>query len=257
MIREPFVDGTSWIHRMDPGLRIVCATAFAVVAAVASGYATLAMALVTAAALVMAAGLPWKTVLRHLLPLAAFLALIWALVPFTYGGETMGTWGPLHISAAGVALCVRITMKSTAIVLSMMALVGTIRIANIGHALEGLRVPAKLIFLLLMTYRYIFVIETEYHRLQRAAKIRGFRPKTSLHTYRTFAYFLGVLFIRASSRAERVAQAMKCRGFNGRYYCLCEYPRHAGNWWFGGAMAAAVAAMAAMEWIPPLQRALM
>jgi len=250
MIQEPFVHGTSPIHRLDPGLRIVSAAAFSIIVAIAQDYKTLVWALVMAAVLVLAAGLPWKTVCRRLVPLFAFLALLWALVPFTYGGEFIGAIGPLNISSPGVALCARISIKSTAIVLAMMALIGTLRIATLGHALERLRIPGKLIFLLLMTYRYIFVIETEYHRLQRAAKIRGFQPKTNLHTYRTVAYFLGILFVRAAARAERVSQAMKCRGFKGRFYCLCEYPQHPGNWWFGGTMAAAVIGLAALEWLP-------
>jgi cobalt/nickel transport system permease protein len=72
----------------------------------------------------------------------------------------------------------------------------------------------------LMTYRYIFVLEQESQRLIRAAKIRGFTPGTSLHAYKTYAYLVGMLFVKASERAERVYRAMKCRGFNGRFHCL-------------------------------------
>jgi cobalt/nickel transport system permease protein len=71
-----------------------------------------------------------------------------------------------------------------------------------------------------MTYRYIAVIQTEYHRLLRAAKFRGFVPGTNIHSYRTYAYLAGMLFVRASRRASRVYDAMRCRGFNGEFHTL-------------------------------------
>jgi cobalt/nickel transport system permease protein len=103
-----------------------------------------------------------------------------------------------------------------------MALVASTSIAALGYALHRLHIPPKMVHLLLMSYRYLFVIEQEYQRLWRAAKVRGFRPKTNMHTYKTIAYFIGMLFLRASARAERIHQSMLCRGFKGSFYCLHE-----------------------------------
>ncbi|MCK7503788.1 MAG: energy-coupling factor transporter transmembrane protein EcfT [Desulfobacterales bacterium] len=64
----------------------------------------------------------------------------------------------------GVELAAQITLKSNAIVLAFMALVATMPLATAGHALHRLRVPDKIVHLLLMTYRYIFVLEQEYQR---------------------------------------------------------------------------------------------
>jgi cobalt/nickel transport system permease protein len=80
-----------------------------------------------------------------------------------------------------------------------------------------------------MSYRYIAVIEDEYKRLLRAAKFRGFRPKTNFHSYKTFAYLAGMLFVRASLRAQRVHQAMLCRGFNQKFYSLDIYQANGFN----------------------------
>jgi cobalt/nickel transport system permease protein len=83
-----------------------------------------------------------------------------------------------------------------------------------------LRLPDKLCHLLLFTYRYIYVFEQEFRRLVQAMKIRGFRPRTNLHTYRSYAYLAAMLLVRSFDRAERVFQAMLCRGFNGTFYSL-------------------------------------
>jgi cobalt/nickel transport system permease protein len=100
----------------------------------------------------------------------------------------------------------------------MIALLGTIPIFTLGHAMNQLSVPDKLVHLLLFTYRYIHVIFQEYRRLINAMKIRGFTPRTNNHTYKTYAYLLGVLLVRSYDRAERIHKAMLCRGFSGKYY---------------------------------------
>jgi cobalt/nickel transport system permease protein len=114
----------------------------------------------------------------------------------------------------------QITLKSNAIIGILIALVATMPTVTLGHALNAMHFPDKIVHLLLMTYRYIFVLDQESQRLIRAAKIRGFKPGTSLHSYKTYAFLVGMLFVKASERAERVYRAMKCRGFNGRFHCL-------------------------------------
>jgi cobalt/nickel transport system permease protein len=56
-----------------------------------------------------------------------------------------------------------------------------------------------------------------------ALKIRSFRPKTGMHTYRTYAYLVGMLLVRSYDRSERIQNAMLCRGFRGRFYDIREY----------------------------------
>ena len=107
--------------------------------------------------------------------------------------------------------------------MAFMALVGTMTFATLGYALDHLHISGKLVHLFLLTYRYIFVIEQEYQRLLRAARMRSFRPGTNMHSYKTYAYIIGMLFVRASARARRVHQAMICRGFKGRFYCMQEF----------------------------------
>ena len=48
------------------------------------------------------------------------------------------------------------------------------------HALERLHCPPKLVFLFLFTARYVHVIAQEWHTLLVAARLRGFRPRTSM-----------------------------------------------------------------------------
>ncbi len=238
MISEVFVGARSVISGVDPRIRIAVAAFYTSVVAVANDTTALVAALGVSALLVILARLPLLKVARRLSVVAGFLVLIWALLPLTYGGPVMGRLGPLSFHAPGVELSLQITLKSVAIVTAFIALVATMDIATLGHSLIRLKVPAKVAYLLLMTYRYIFVLEQEYQRLLRAARIRGFKPGTNLHSYRTYAYLVGMLFVRAANRAQRVHQAMKCRGFRGRFYSLARFKASGASWLFALLMAA-------------------
>jgi cobalt/nickel transport system permease protein len=222
MIAEPFAHGTSLLHRLDPGIRVVAAVGLSIVVALADRFATLTLALAAGAVLIGLAHLPLGAVTRRLSVVVGFLLLLWLVLPFSMSGEPLFQLGPLTATRAGIAYTGRITLKAIAILALFLATVTTMSVATLGHTLARLRLPDKLIVLLLLTYRYVFVLEQEYRRLRRAADIRGFRPGTNLHSYRTSAYLVGMLLVRASARARRVYQAMCCRGFRGRFYTLAD-----------------------------------
>ncbi|MEN8246852.1 MAG: cobalt ECF transporter T component CbiQ [Thermodesulfobacteriota bacterium] len=220
MITEPFTAGNSVIHSVDPRMKIVFAVMLSCVVAVANSLLTLSAGLATGLMLIVLARLDGRAVLKRLAVVFGFMALIWVVLPVTYPGPAIIALGPLQISQPGVVLCLKITLKSIAILSILIALVATTTLSTIGSALHRLGVPGKLVYLLVMTYRYIFVIENEYQRLMRAARIRGFHPGTNIHSYKTFAYLTGMIFIRASARAENVYRAMLCRGFKGQFHTL-------------------------------------
>jgi cobalt/nickel transport system permease protein len=249
MISEPFATGESQIHVLDPRLRIVIALLYSVCIAVASQFSVLIVAMLLAIVLILLARLTLSTVLYRIAVVNVFIAFLWLLLPITFDGRTLYAIGPIAISYEGVRLAAQITLKSNSIVLVLMALMATMPIATLGHALEHLRVPSKIVHLLLMTYRYIFVIELEYTKLRSALKIRGFQPKTTLHTYKTYAYLIGMLFVRAAARAERVHRAMMCRGFKGKFYCLQRFPTSRYNTVFAISMAIVIGGLAGLEWL--------
>jgi cobalt/nickel transport system permease protein len=247
MLREPFAVGDSLLHRSDPRIRLAAAFVYSCAVALCREFASLTVALILSVTMVVLARLQASEVLKRLLAVNGLVVFIWAVIPFTFPGETLFHLGPFGAAREGIGLAAQITLKSNAIILAFMALVATMPFATAGHALHRLRVPDKIVHLLLMTYRYIFVIEQEYQRLVRAAGIRGFRPGTNLHTYRTYAYLVGMLFVRAVERAERVRWAMLCRGFQRKFVSLHEFKAGPGSVAFLLLITAAVLAMAALE----------
>ena len=121
---------------------------------------------------------------------------------YLFGRGSIVSVGRLTATREGILICARITLKSNAILLAFIALIATSSIASLGAAFGALGVPRKMVHLLLLNYRYIFVMEEEYHRLMRSLRVRGFQPSTRVHTYKTFAYLVGMLFVRASERGR-------------------------------------------------------
>lgn len=223
MIDETFAAGDSVLHRLDPRLKVIFTFFFSFFIALSKVFPVLYGALGCSLLLIVLAQLPFRLVVRRLYVVNMFNAILWLILPLTFEGETFySLWG-LHLTEPGLLLSLEITLKSNTILLAFIALIATSYLSSIGHALEIVQVPVKIVHLLMISYRYVFVLEQEYHRLANAAKIRSFSPKTNLHTYRTYAYMFGMLLVRASDRADRVYQAMLCRGFHGKLYCLHEF----------------------------------
>jgi cobalt/nickel transport system permease protein len=220
---EEFALGNSPIHNLDPRAKIVAALVFSLIVALNDSITVSAIALCFPLTLLFVARISLKRVLVRLVAVNLFIGFLWICLPFTVPGEILYSLGPVSISREGVVLALSLTLKSNAIILAMIALLGTSRIFSLVHALSHLRIPDKLIHLFFFCFRYIQVIHEEYHRLANAAKMRSFKPRTSFHTYRTYAYLFGALLVRSLDRSHRIMAAMKCRGFKGKFYILDDY----------------------------------
>jgi cobalt/nickel transport system permease protein len=251
-IQESFSEGASLAHRLDPRGKIVVAALFSILVAVTKNYAVAVAGLVLASVYLALARLPLKRVVVRLLVVNSFIFFLWLVLPFTYPGEAVWRFGPLTASRQGLIYAGLITIKSNAIIIALIALVATVPIVTLGQAMHNLRLPDKLCHLLLFTYRYIYVFEQEYRRLVQAMKIRGFRPRTNLHTYRSYAYLAAMLLVRSFDRAERVFQAMLCRGFHGTFYSLKSFSWQRRDRIFLGASLLALLVLLCLEWARPI-----
>ena len=207
---------------LDPGTLLAAAVGAAFGFSFVHHLAVSALCLAFALALVIAGGLSALPSRKRLAAANVFVLFIWLTVPPAIPGESVAALSPLAWSAEGVRLAMLITMKCNAILLSFSALVSGIPPSLIGCALDRLRVPVKLVFLFLFAFRYVHVIGEEWERLQVAAKLRGFVPRNSLHTYRTIGNMFGLTIVNAIDRSRRIYEAMALRGFDGAFHTVAE-----------------------------------
>ncbi len=153
---------------------------------------------------------------RRLWHVEGLVALLVVTLPFTEEGTPVFSFGPLAASAQGLIHAGLLACKITAAALALMVLLGALEPARLGAALHGLRVPEKLVRLLVICVRYLAILRAEARRGHEAMRARGFRARSNRHTWRSYGYLIAMLLVRALERAQRVEDAMLCRGFNGR-----------------------------------------
>lgn len=184
----------------------------------------------------------WVRVRLAAFALAALPFLL--VLPFTLDPAGPG-WdvGPVRLSERGVLVGAGVVCRGVAIGALALVLVGTAPVHHTLAAAHRLKVPGLLVLVTLLAYRYAFLLADELRRLRVALRVRGFRTRADRHGYRTAGHVVGAVLVRGADRADRVSEAMRARGFDGRFHTLTAFRTTA---WDVAGFAALVLAMAAM-----------
>lgn len=212
------------LHRLDPRWTTSgFVLAAAVVAALQTWPAAL-VALLGSWVLLAVARLPSRWYLRRLGIVVLFLGLFVLFVPLAVRhDETPWHLGPLPLSPRGLTLALVVLLKGMAVVTLLLVWWATATVELHLKAAYSLRLPKLFLQLLMLTHRYLHLLIEEFRRLRIALRVRAYRHRAGLHTWRTVGHLTGTLLVRSYERAERVGQAMRSRGFDGRLRSLTEF----------------------------------
>ena len=223
---DRYHESESFLHRLDPRVKVVVTLAFILSNALLPDGAWIAfgiswMFLLFASWLSnLGIGFTFK---RSLVALP--FALIAITVLFSMPGQPLSSFHflfwDLTITDVGVLRFVSILVRSWLSVQMAILLVAVARFPDLIHALEHLRVPIILTTIIAFLYRYLFVLGDEVFRLVRARESRsaampGQRSGRSVAWRANVAgHMAGQLFLRSYERSDRVYNAMLARGFTG------------------------------------------
>jgi cobalt/nickel transport system permease protein len=230
---EEFAEGTTLLHRLDPRVKFVAALPIIALTAVETRLTGPLFILGVAVVFALWARLDWRKLLFRLLVVNAFVLMLWLFLPFSVPGKEVLSLGPFAATEEGLLSTLIVTLKTNAIVLLTIAVFGTSEVFSLAHALVHLKMPRKLVYLFFFFYRYLSVLHEEYTRLRTAMKLRGFRPATGVHTYKTYSHLVGMLLVRSYERSERIYEAMLCRGFHGHFPVISHFHLHRHDILFG------------------------
>ena len=230
---DRYHDTNSFIHRLDPRVKVVVTVAFILSNALLPDGAWLGFGLSFLLLLIanVLSGLGITFTFKR-----SFIALPFALVAITVLFSIPGNpiaafhfiWD-VTITDAGLLRFVSIVIRSWLSVQMAILLVGTTRFPAIVHALEHLRVPSILTTIIAFLYRYLFVLADEVFRLLRAresrsAAVAGSRSGGSVAWRAGVAgNMAGQLFLRSYERSDRVYNAMLARGYTGHLMTIHPY----------------------------------
>jgi cobalt/nickel transport system permease protein len=166
---------------------------------------------------------------RARMPRAMLLALIDGLVVVAIGsliialvtaGNTVwtlwiGSFG-LVLTDEGISLAALVFLRAAAGISLMLFFASSTPIPHMAQALRQLHVPRELAELIILVYRYSFLVLEQYEKMMLAANcrlgLRGFR--TSL---RTLSQVAVGMFVRSIGVAERAQISLQCRNFRGDF----------------------------------------
>jgi cobalt/nickel transport system permease protein len=209
------------LRRLDPRWKLAALTLAAAAIAGLGHLSYAALALVVALLLALLGRLPLRWYFGQAVSLALFLGLFALPLPFLLHG-TSPAWelGPVRVWPYGLHAALLLSVKALALLTLVLVLLATAPLDATLKAAHALRLPGLLVQLAMLAYRYIFVVADELARLRVALRVRGYRNRASRHSYHTIGTVTGTLLVRSAERAERVEQAMRCRGFDGRFRSL-------------------------------------
>lgn len=205
--------GTGWMYQLDPRAKLITTLVFlfTVVSVDKYALAQLVPFLIYPIVLVAAADLPIGYFLKKICLVAPFAVLVGMFNPLL-DRSIMLHIGPVSISGGWISFA-SLLFRFGLTVGTALILIGLTGFTGLCLALEKLRVPRVFVLQLLFLYRYLFVLADEALRMSRARELRTFDTKGP--GLKTFSSMAGHLLLKATDRAERIHQAMRCRGFEG------------------------------------------
>jgi cobalt/nickel transport system permease protein len=238
---DRYHDIPSFIHRLDPRVKVIVTVAFIISNALLPDGAWMAFVLswlfLLAANVVSGLGLGY-TFKRSFIALP--FALVAVTVLFSIPGKPLSTFHflmwDLTITDAGLLRFISILVRSWLSVQMAILLVTVTRFPDLIHALEHLRVPAILTTIIAFLYRYLFVLTDEVLRLLRARESRsaaasGKRSGGSVvWRARIAGQMAGQLFLRSYERSDRIYNAMVARGYAGQMRTLNPHEMKSGDY---------------------------
>ncbi len=213
----------SLIDNVDPRVRLVTALFVSVTVAISTHFLSVGIALLAGLCLVGFARLSLKQVVKRLAELNFFMLFLVVILPLSVAGTPLFHWFFLSYSREGLIKALLIAFKANTIMITITGLAGTMEPATFGKAMHLLGVPTKLVHIFLFMVRYLDLIGDEYKRLRNAMKLRAFQPSSDMHTLRSYGNLIGMVLVRSLERSDAILAAMKCRGFNGRFYAAVTF----------------------------------
>ena len=210
---------TNNLRETSPGLKLFIGLASILLCVSSPGpVAPLLVAASMSAAVLALAKIPARFYAKLLLVPVSFAAMSIVVILFITGGgavllEVPGL--PLAITADGANLALLLLARVFGGMCSLYFIALTTPMTEIFDLLRKLRVPAVLIDLAMLIYRFIFILIEEAGQIYRSQVMRlGYRRfRESVHS---FGMLAGALFIRTWESGESLVLAMDARCYDGK-----------------------------------------
>lgn len=222
-----FFPGDSFIHRLDPRLKIILTIVFAVLMFVAKNFLAFAVLAAFLSVIIYVSKIPVSIVLKSIKPLT-FIIVFTAFFNIFYGKgapvfESISwlswfTWGGLRNAAFMVIRIVLLIIGTSFMTYTTSPVMLTDAVERLISPLKKINVPVhELAMMMTIAMRFIPTLIDETEKIMNAQKARGadFETGNIVRRAKALIPILIPLIVSAFRRADELADAMECRCYNG------------------------------------------
>jgi cobalt/nickel transport system permease protein len=189
--------------------------------------------------LALASRVPFRLLaLRVWLPVLLFTGLIALPAIFLTRGETLA-WMPWSITLQGIRTASLLVLRAECAASLLFLLTVTTPWNHLLRALRWLRIPAAVVALLQVSYRYIFVLLETANNMFESRQTRLIGQMEPRIQRRFAAASAAVLLDKALETSSEVHCAMQARGFRGDIVILNDLRMDRSNWLYAASFVVA------------------
>ena len=220
-----YFPGSSFLHRLDPRIKIILTIAYIVMLFVVSNAVGFLVGIGLLAVCYAVSKIPAKMMFKGIKPIIPIVIFTGILNLFFVSGTPIFEWVFFKITYEGLRLAVIMAIRILALIAGASLLTYTTSPIELTDAIESLLKPLKalrfpvheLAMMMTIALRFIPTLIEETDKIMSAQKARGadFESGNLLHRAKALVPILIPLFISAFRRADDLAMAMECRCYHG------------------------------------------
>ena len=258
-----YFPGKSFIHRLDPRVKIILTMVYIVMLFLVQGVAGFILSLGLLLAVYLIAHIPLKMIFKGLKPVLPLILFTSVLNIFFVSGHVLWQWWVFTISWEGIRLALFMSIRILALIAGSSLLTYTTSPIALTDGIERLLGPLKhlhfpvheLAMMMTIALRFIPTLLEETNKIMSAQKARGADMESGglIQRAKALIPILVPLFVSAIRRAEELALAMECRCYHGGEGRTRMRQLHMGgrDWVAMGVMAACLAGVILMNLFLP------
>lgn len=229
MIRDitlgQYYPGNSWIHRLDPRVKILATILYIVALFVVKDFIGFATAFVGLVAVIAISKVPVSFILRGLKPVFLIILFTFVINMFMIKGEVLASLWFLEITREGLRTAVFMGVRLVLLIIGSSLLTLTTKPISLTDGIEALLSPFRrfglpaheLAMMMTIALRFIPTLLEETDKIMKAQQARGadFESGNIINRAKALIPILVPLFISAFRIAQELAMAMEARCYGG------------------------------------------
>ena len=221
-----YLQGDSFIHRLDPRTKFLATFLFIIIVFLANNWLTYFILAIFTMIALLASKIPMSFFWNGVKPLLwVILFTVVLQMVFTTGGDIYVEWAFIKITSYGVINAIFIFLRFMFIIFISTLMTLTTPPLQIADAMESIMKPLgkigvpvhEIALMLSIALRFVPTLMDEAQKIMNAQRARGvdFGEGNLFEQMKAIIPILIPLFVSSFNRAEDLATAMEARGYQG------------------------------------------